>query len=115
MNLQRECKILKIYICENAKYKGHGLYHALIEKMAEIGMAGVTVTRGIEGFGHEKRLYSTRILDISLKLPVIIEVIDTPEKIETALPVINDMVNEGLVIVTDVIVEKYGSQVTEKK
>ncbi len=112
MNLQRECKILKIYICEDAKYKGHNLYHVLVEKMAEIGMAGVTVTRGIEGFGHEKRLHSTRILDISLKLPIIIEVIDTPEKIKMAIPIVNDIVNEGLVIVTDVIVAKYGNQVT---
>lgn len=115
MNLQRECKILKIYIREDAKYKGHNLYHALVVKLAEIGMAGVTVTRGIEGFGHEKRLHSTRILDISLKLPVVVEVIDTPEKIQTAIPIVNEMVNEGLVMTTDVIVEKYGSKVTEIK
>lgn len=109
MNLQKNCKILKIYISEDSKYKGHSLYHAIVLKLADIGMAGVTVTRGIEGFGHEKRIHSTRILDISLKLPIIIEVIDTPEKIEQAIPEIQDMVNEGLVLVTDVSVVKYGN------
>jgi len=55
MGLSRECKIMKIYVCEDSKYKGHNLYHAIVHKMAGLGMAGVTVTRGIEGFGHEKR------------------------------------------------------------
>ena len=75
-------------------------------------MAGVTVTRGIEGFGHEKRLHSTRILDISLKLPVIIEVVDTPDKIEIAVAIANEMVNEGMVFVADVQVIKYGKEIT---
>lgn len=114
MILSRKCKIIKIYISEDSKYKGHNLYHAIVRKLAEAGMAGVTVSRGIEGFGHEKRLHSTSILDISLKLPVIIEVIDTPEKIEMAIPIVNEMVNEGLVLVTDVTVVKYGKVVTKE-
>lgn len=113
MGLSRECKIMKIYVCEDSKYKGHNLYHAIVHKMADLGMAGVTVTRGIEGFGHEKRIHSSRIIDISLKLPIIIEVIDTQENIRKALPVVNEMVNEGLVIVMDVMVEKYGNEVQE--
>lgn len=113
MTLNKQCKILKIYISEDSRYKGHNLYHAIVHKLAEIGMAGVTVTRGIEGFGHEKRLHSTSILDLSLKLPIIVEIIDTPEKIETAIPIVNAMVNEGLVIVTDVTVVKYGEKVVE--
>lgn len=112
MTLNRKCKILKIYVSEDSKYKGHNLYHAIVHKLAEVGMAGVTVTRGIEGFGHEKRLYSTRILDISLKLPIIIEIIDTQDKIEMAIPIVSEMVNEGLIIETDVTVVKYGSEVT---
>jgi Uncharacterized conserved protein len=75
-------------------------------------MAGVTVTRGIEGFGHEKRLHSSRLIDISLKLPVIVEAIDTLDKIESVLPLVTEMVNEGLVLVTDVTVIKYGSELT---
>jgi uncharacterized protein len=113
MALDRNCKLLKIYISEDSKYKGHNLYHALVRRFAEAGMAGVTVTRGIEGFGHEKRLHSTRILDISLKLPVIVEVVDTPEKIEIAVTIANEMVNEGMVFVTDVQVIKYGKEITE--
>jgi uncharacterized protein len=113
MALDRNCKLLKIYISEDSKYKGHNLYHALVRRFAEAGMAGVTVTRGIEGFGHEKRLHSTRILDISLKLPVIVEVVDTPEKIETAVTIANEMVNEGMVFVTDVQVIKYGKEITD--
>jgi uncharacterized protein len=113
MALDRNCKLLKIYISEDSKYKGHNLYHALVRRFAEAGMAGVTVTRGIEGFGHEKRLHSTRILDISLKLPVIVELVDTPEKIEIAVTIANEMVNEGMVFVTDVQVIKYGKEITE--
>ena len=112
MALYRNCKLLKIYISEDSKYKGHNLYHALVRRFAEAGMAGVTVTRGMEGFGHEKRLHSTRILDISLKLPVIVEVVDTPEKIETAVTIANEMVNEGMLFVTDVQVIKYGKEIT---
>jgi len=112
MALDRNCKLLKIYISEDSKYKSHNLYHALVRRFAEAGMAGVTVTRGMEGFGHEKRLHSTRILDISLKLPVIVEVVDTPEKIETAVTIANEMVNEGMLFVTDVQVIKYGKEIT---
>lgn len=102
MNLSGECKMLKIYISEDSKLEGHNLYHALVFKLREIGMAGVTVTRGIEGFGQGKRLHSEHFLDISLQLPVIVEVIDTAEKIDMAITVVKEMVNEGLMTVTDV-------------
>lgn len=110
MNFSGKCKILKIYISEDSKYKGHNLYHALVFKLREIGMAGVTVTRGIEGFGQEKRLHTTRILDLTLSLPIIVEVVDIPERIEKAIPVVEEMVNEGLIMVTDVNVIKYGGE-----
>jgi PII-like signaling protein len=100
----------KIYISEDSKYKGHNLYHALVFKLREIGMAGVTVTRGIEGFGQEKRLHTTRILDLTLSLPIIVEVVDIAERIEKAIPVIEVMVNEGLITVTDIDVLKYGKE-----
>lgn len=112
MAIARKCKLLKIYISEDSKYKGHSLYHALVRKLAEEGMAGATVTRGIEGFGHEKRLHSSRLIDISLKLPVIVEVVDSPEKIEAVIPVVKAMVNEGMVFLTDVEVIKYGKEET---
>lgn len=108
MSLSGKCKLLKIYISEDSKYKSHNLYHALVLKLREMGMAGVTVTRGIEGFGQEKRLHTTRILDLTLSLPIIVEVVDIPERIEKAIPVVEGMVNEGLIMVTDVNVIKYG-------
>lgn len=113
MNFSGKCKILKIYVSEDSKYKGHNLYHALVLKLREIGMAGVTVTRGIEGFGQEKRLHTTKILDLSLSLPIIIEVVDIPERIEKAIPIVEGMVNEGLIMVTDVNVIKYGKEKTD--
>jgi len=108
MNLRGDSKILKIYISEDSKYKGHNLYHALVLKFKEIGMAGVTVIRGIEGYGQDGRLHSTRVLDISVSLPIIIEVVDVPERIDKAVEVAKEMVNEGLMMVTDVNVIKYG-------
>lgn len=104
MNLNGNCKIMKIYISEDSMYKGHNLYHALVYKLKEMGMAGVTVTRGIEGYGKGRRLSTTRILELSSSLPIIVEVIDLPERINEAIPVVKDMVNEGLIMVTDVVV-----------
>lgn len=110
MKFNGNCKLLKIYISEDSKYKGHNLYHFLVLKLKEIGMAGVTVIRGIEGFGQEKRLHTTRVLDLTLSLPIIVEVVDLPERIEKAIPIVKEMVNEGLIMVTDVNVIKYGTE-----
>ncbi len=102
------CQLLKIYVSEDSKYKGHNLYSAIVYKLKESGIAGVTVTRAIEGYGKGKAIHTTRILDLSSSLPVVIEAIDTAEQIEKAIPVIGKMVNEGLMMVTDVNVIKYG-------
>jgi PII-like signaling protein len=110
MELNGKCKLMKIYVSEDSKYKGHNLYHALVLRLKEIGMAGVTVTRGIEGFGQEKRLHTARILDLALSLPIIVEVVDEPERIEMAIPHVKEIVNEGLIFVTDVDVIGYGTK-----
>ncbi|MGE5633032.1 MAG: DUF190 domain-containing protein [Caulobacteraceae bacterium] len=110
MNLCKNSKILKIYISEDSMYKGHNLYHALVRKFMEVGMAGVTVSRGIEGCGQDMKLHTTRALELSSSLPIIIDVVDIPERIEKVLPLVCEMVNEGLVLVTDVTVIKCGKE-----
>lgn len=108
MNISGKCKLLKIYLSEDSKYKGHNLYHALVLKLKENGIAGVTVIRGIEGYGQEKRLHTARVMDLSLSLPIIVEAVDTQEHIENVLPVVKEMVKEGLIMIMDVEVIKYG-------
>ena len=76
MNITGPCKILKIYLSEDSMYKKHNLYHAIVAKLKELDVAGVTVTRGIEGYGQGKRLSTIRLLPISDNLPIIIEAID---------------------------------------
>jgi uncharacterized protein len=108
VDIKGKCKIMKIYVSEDSMYKKHNLYHALVLKFKEMGLAGVTVTRGIEGYGKDKRLQTVHILDLSANLPIIIEVIDNADRIENAIPIVKEMVDEGLVMVTDVDVIKYG-------
>lgn len=103
-----KCQILKIYVSEDSKLKGHNLYNAVVFKLKELGIAGVTVTRGIEGYGKGKAIHTTRILELSSSLPIVIEAIDTTEQIQKAIPIIEEMVNEGMMMVTDVNVLKYG-------
>ncbi|NLH01771.1 MAG: DUF190 domain-containing protein, partial [Clostridiales bacterium] len=76
----------------------------------ELGTAGATVSRAIEGYGKGKAVHTTRILDLSSSLPIIIEAIDTKENIEKVIPIISEMVNEGMIFVTDVNVIKYGKE-----
>ncbi len=95
-------KMLKIYTGENERWQGKALYHALVLKFREAGLAGVTVYRGIEGYGPEKMLRTSRILDLSVDLPVILEAVDTAENINRVLPMVKEMVKKGLVIIQDV-------------
>lgn len=106
--LTGSCKLLKIYISESSKYKSHSLTNALISKFKEIGMTGATVTRGIEGYGQSKMLHTMKVLDLSSSLPIIIELVDTFDKIEQAIVIAKEMVNEGLIITSEVDVIKNG-------
>lgn len=108
MNIEGKCRRLRIYIGEDSLYKGHNLYHALVEKMKDMDLAGVTVTRGIEGYGADKRLKSFHILDLSANLPVIVEAVDTVSKIEAAVPELKEMVEDGFITASDIEVIKYG-------
>lgn len=108
MKAEDKCQLLKIYVSEDSRYKRRNLYNEVVFKLKELGIAGVTVTRGIEGYGEGKAIHTTRILELSSSLPIIIEAIDTADQIKKAIPVIEEMVNEGMVMVTDVNVIKYG-------
>jgi PII-like signaling protein len=111
--MQGKCKLLKIYISEDSKYKKHGLYHEIVHRLKDFGIAGVTVSRGIEGYGQDKVLHSSRVLEISQSLPIVIEAVDEAQKIDDVLPLIEDIVNEGLVLVTEVNVIKQGNGKTQ--
>lgn len=105
-----KCQLLKIYVSEDSRYKGSSLYHSVVLKLKELGIAGATVSRAIEGYGKGRAVHTTRILDLSSSLPIIIEAIDTKENIEKVIPIISEMVNEGMIFVTDVNVIKYGKE-----
>lgn len=106
--MNEKCKLLKIYLKEDSRYEGHNLYHAIVFKLKELGIAGVTVTRSVEGYGKDKKLHNAKMLDLHLSLPVIIDVIDTEENIQKALPIVTEIVNEGLVLLADITVLKSG-------
>lgn len=100
---QRMC----IYIGESDRWQGKPLYIALLEALKTAGMAGATVTRGVAGFGAHSNIRTASILRLSEDLPLLIEVIDSPENILKAIDLINPMVNEGLITLEEVQVIKY--------
>ncbi|MDP4089231.1 MAG: DUF190 domain-containing protein [Bacillota bacterium] len=105
-----KCKLLKVYLNENTTYKGHNVYQTLVMKFKEAGIAGVTVSRGIEGYGQSRELHTWRILELSSCMPIIIEAIDTEENIKKAIEIAKPVVNDGLMMVTDVEVIRNGKE-----
>ena len=101
-------KLLKVYLGESERYHGKPLYQFLVRWLKERGVAGVTVCRGIEGYGQDKILHTARLLELSADLPVILEVVDTEENIGALVPEICRMVPKGLVFSVDVEIHKYG-------
>jgi PII-like signaling protein len=89
MKITGQGKLLRIFVGESDRVHGRALYSALVEKARELGLAGATVWRGIEGFGARSRIHTARILRLSEDLPVVIEIVDSEEKIREALPALD--------------------------
>lgn len=99
MTIPTEGKLLRIFIGEADRWHGRPLYEAIIEEARKRGLAGATAWKGFIGFGAHSRLHTAKILRLSEDLPVVIEIVDAPEKIEAFLPDLDKMVAEGLVTV----------------
>jgi PII-like signaling protein len=107
MDDQADSRLLRIYIGEADAFEGRPLYQAIVEILRSEGLAGATVLRGIEGFGKSSLLHTATVLRLSEDLPILIECVDTHEKIEAVLPVLDDMIEEGLVTIEKVDVRVY--------
>lgn len=113
-NITGSTQRLRIYIGESHHYHHKPLYHAIVIKARELGMAGATVTRAMEGFGASSRIHSSNLLDLSADLPIIVEIIDSQEYIKKFLPELRDMVQAGLITVEDVNVMHYGHDASDR-
>lgn len=98
---------LRIYIGEQDKHEGRPLYRVLTETARSRGLAGCTVTRGLLGYGAASRIHEASILAISEQLPMIVEIVDEPEKIESFLPIVESLVLEGMMTMEKVQVLLY--------
>lgn len=107
MRIEGDGTLLRIFVGESDRWHGKPLYEAIVELARERGLAGATVLRGLEGFGAHSRVHTSRILRLSEDLPVVIEVVDRPERIEAILPALDEMVAEGLVTLERVRVIAY--------
>ncbi|MGA8444295.1 MAG: DUF190 domain-containing protein [Roseiarcus sp.] len=111
MTLPRDAMLLRIFIGEDARFQHRPLYEAIVLKARAVHLAGATVIRGPMGFGHSTRLHSTKILDVAEHLPMVIEIVDTEDKIKAFLPVLDGMMRRGLVTLEKVQVLQYGEEV----
>ena len=107
MKLPSEAELLRIFIGESDKHHGRPLYECLVEEARRRGLAGATVLRGTTGFGASSRIHTAKILRISEDLPMVVEIVDAPEKIAEFLPELDEMIGEGLVTLERVRVIVY--------
>lgn len=107
MKISGQGRELRVYIGESDRYKGRPLYQAIVEMFKAEGLAGVTVIRGMEGFGANSRIHTANILRLSEDLPMVVITVDSQEYIDKVLPRLNEMVTEGLITIHDVDIIKY--------
>ncbi len=97
MKHPEEGTLLRIFVGETDTYKGTTLYEAIVLKARELNLAGATVIRGIMGYGARSRIHSAKLLRLSEDLPIVIEIVDRDEKIDSLLPFLDETVHEGLI------------------
>jgi len=110
MKLPPEGKLLRIFIGESDKYEGKPLYEWLVIQAKAQGLAGATVLRGLMGFGAGSRIHTSKILRLSMDLPIVVEIVDTEEKIQNFLTRIQDALQGGLVTLEKAEVQIYNSK-----
>ena len=108
MKVSEEGQLLRIFIGESDTWHGEPLYRVVVLKARELGLAGATVLRGPMGFGASSRVHTTKLLELSRDLPIVIEIVDRAEKIQTLLPFLDEAVAEGLITIEAVRVLRYG-------
>jgi len=107
MKLPSEAELLRIFIGESDKHDGRPLYEVIVKSARERGMAGATVLRGTLGFGAHSRIHTAKILRLSEDLPIVVEIVDKPERIAEFLPELDGMIDEGLITLEKVRVIAY--------
>ena len=114
MKLPAEAQLLRIFIGESDRHHGRPLHQVIVEEARRRGMAGATVLRGLAGFGAHSRMHTAHVLRLSEDLPLVIEIVDTPERIAALLPELDKLIPEGLVTLEKVQVIAYRADAPEK-
>ena len=112
MQIPRDAMLVRVFIGENDRHDHRPLFEAIVLKARELHLAGATVLRGPMGYGHSSRLHTAKILRLSEDLPIVVEIVDSKEKVEAFLPVLDAMMGSGLVTLERVQVLRYGSDKT---
>ena len=112
MQIPRDAVLLRIFFGEDDKFQHQPLHEAIVLKARELHLAGATVLRGHMGFGHSSHIHTNKILRLSQDLPVVVEIVDSKEKIDAFLPLLDQMMTSGLVTIEKVQVLQYGEAKT---
>jgi PII-like signaling protein len=110
MQIPEDGYLLRILVGESDRHGHHPLYEAIVLKAREQGLAGATVLRGVMGYGRHSILHTTKILRLSEDMPMVIEIVDGLEKIDAFLPVLDEMISDGLVTLEKVRVIQYRAE-----
>lgn len=113
MQVPKDAVLLRIFLGENDKHQGKPLYEAIVMAARQSHLAGATVFRGPMGFGASSRLHTAKILRLSEDLPLVIEIVDSEDKINAFLPALNAMMGSGLVTLENVKVLRYGDMLAK--
>jgi PII-like signaling protein len=107
MKLHGQAKMIRIHFGENDRWQGKPLYEAIVKEAHQRDLAGATAYRGIEGYGASSRIHQKHFLGLSSDLPIMVTIIDEAPKIEAFMPLLQGMVSEGLIAISDVDVIRY--------
>ena len=108
-------ELLRIFLNETERYEGKLLYHAIVERARGVHLAGATVLKSPMGFGAHRVVHTSLLFEVSLDMPIVIEIVDTESRIDSFLPILDEMMTEGLVTREPVEVIRYYSEETKKQ